>query len=281
MGGRALVCGGGGITGIAWEVGMLAGLASAGVDLAAADLVVGTSAGSFVGAAVASGVPLEALYEAQLAPLTADDVTARLGWGAIASWSWAMATSRDPVRGAARVGAMALRAPTVPEAQRRAVIASRLPVSSWPESTELRIVAVDAHSGEPAVFTRESGVDIVDAVGASCAVPGVWPPVTIDGRRYVDGGVRSTTNVDLAAGRDRVVLLAPIPRSLGWHGRLDRQLAALRAAGTRVAVVAPDAAARRAIGRNVLDPAARAPSARAGRAQAATVAAAVARVWSG
>ena len=121
---------------------------------------------------------------------------------------------------------------------------------------------------------------IVDAVGACCAVPGVWPPVTIDGRRYVDGGVRSTTNVDLAAGCDRVVLLAPIPRSLGRHGRLDRQLATLRRAGAEVVVVAPDAAARRAIGRNVLDPAARAPSARAGRAQAATEAARVAAVWS-
>ena len=278
MGGRALVCGGGGVTGIAWTFGMLAGLAEAGVDLTGADVVIGTSAGSFVGTGVAAGIPVEDLYVSQLAP-PEGGVAARLGWGSVASWVWASATSRDPVRAAARVGAMALRAPTMPEERRRAVVAARLPVAAWPER-DLRIVAVDAGSGQTSVFTRESGVNIVDAVGASCAVPGVWPPVTIDGRRYVDGGVRSTTNVDLVLGCDRVVLLAPIPRSLGRHGRLDRQVATLRRAGAEVVVVAPDAGARKAIGRNVLDPAARAPSARAGRAQAATEAARVAAVWS-
>ena len=278
MGGRALVCGGGGVTGIAWTFGMLAGLAEAGVDLAGADVVIGTSAGSFVGTGVASGIAVDDLYASQLAPPEAG-VAERLGWGSVASWVWASATSRDPVRAAARVGAMALRAPTMPEERRRAVIAARLPAAGWPER-DLRIVAVDAGSGRTAVFTRDSGVEIVDAVGASCAVPGVWPPVTIDGRRYVDGGVRSTTNVDLAVGCDRVVLLAPIARSLGRHHRLDRQLATLRRAGAEVVVVTPDAAARRAIGRNVLDPAARAPSARAGRAQAAAEVARVAAVWS-
>ncbi|WP_203699660.1 patatin-like phospholipase family protein [Asanoa iriomotensis] len=278
MGGRALVCGGGGVTGIAWELGVLAGLADAGVDLAAADVVIGTSAGSFVGAGVASGVPLEDLYAGQLVPPETGPA-AKLGFGSMASWVWAAATSRDPQRAAARVGAMALRAPTMPEERRRAVIAARLPAVSWP-SRDLRVVAVDAGSGQTRVFDRDSGVDIVDAVGASCAVPGVWPPVTIEGRRYVDGGVRSTTNVDLAAGCDRVVLLAPIARSLGRHGRLDRQLATLRRAGASVVVVTPDVAARRAIGRNVLDPAARAPSARAGRAQAAAEVSRVAAVWS-
>ncbi|WP_203716959.1 patatin-like phospholipase family protein [Asanoa siamensis] len=279
MGGRALVCGGGGVTGIAWELGMLAGLAAQGVDLTAADVVVGTSAGSFVGAGVASGVPVEDLYAAQLAP-PETGTPAKLGWTSVASWVWASATSRDPVRAAARVGAMALRAPTMPEARRRAVIAARLPTVDWPTGRDLRIVAVDAGSGETTVFTGDSGVDIVDAVGASCAVPGVWPPVTIDGRRYVDGGVRSTTNVDLATGCDRVVLLAPIARAVGRHHRLGRQLATLRRAGAEVVMVTPDPAARRAIGRNVLDPAARAPSARAGRAQAAAEVARVAAVWS-
>ncbi|GIF76124.1 patatin [Asanoa siamensis] len=258
---------------------MLAGLAAQGVDLTAADVVVGTSAGSFVGAGVASGVPVEDLYAAQLAP-PETGTPAKLGWTSVASWVWASATSRDPVRAAARVGAMALRAPTMPEARRRAVIAARLPTVDWPTGRDLRIVAVDAGSGETTVFTGDSGVDIVDAVGASCAVPGVWPPVTIDGRRYVDGGVRSTTNVDLATGCDRVVLLAPIARAVGRHHRLGRQLATLRRAGAEVVMVTPDPAARRAIGRNVLDPAARAPSARAGRAQAAAEVARVAAVWS-
>jgi NTE family protein len=122
-------------------------------------------------------------------------------------------------------------------------------------------------------------VPIVLAVAASCAVPGVYPPVTIDGRRYVDGGMRSAANTDLAAGSDRVVVLAPIPRGLGPMASVDRHVAGLT--GARVAVVSPDAPSRMAIGRNVLDPAARAPSARAGRAQGAVVAQRIAEVWTG
>jgi NTE family protein len=102
--------------------------------------------------------------------------------------------------------------------------------------------------------------------------------VTIDGRRYVDGGMRSAANADLAEGCDRVVVLAPIPRGVGPLASVDAQVTGMVA---RVAVVSPDEAARRAIGRNVLDPAARAGSARAGRAQAAGVAAQVTEVWQG
>ncbi len=128
------------------------------------------------------------------------------------------------------------------------------------------------------VFDRDSGVSLVDAVGASCAVPGVWPPVTINGRRYIDGGVRAPANVDLAAGYDRVVVLAPISVAFRRDARVAAQVAALPA-GTHTVVIAPDPAAGRAIGRNVLDPARRASAARAGRAQAAHVLAAVREVW--
>jgi NTE family protein len=110
-------------------------------------------------------------------------------------------------------------------------------------------------------------------------VPGVYPPVTIGERRYVDGGIRSAANTDLAAGYDRVVVLAPIPRGMGPMAGVDRHVAGLT--GTRVAVVSPDAASRTAIGRNVLDPAARAGSARAGRAQASAVVEQVAEAWTG
>jgi NTE family protein len=140
------------------------------------------------------------------------------------------------------------------------------------------VTAADAVSGEFVAFDRDTGVGLVDAVGASCAVPGVWPPVTIGDRRYIDGGIRSATNADLAAGADRVVVIAPVNAGGGPIRRLAGQVAALRRTAA-VAVVRPDRAARRAIGRNALDPARRAPAARAGRAQAATVAAAVAQVW--
>ncbi|MEH0828949.1 MULTISPECIES: patatin-like phospholipase family protein [unclassified Micromonospora] len=273
---RALVLGGGGVTGVAWEWGLLAGLARRGVALADADLVVGTSAGSVVGAQLCSGRPVAESYEAQLAP-PQGGVAARFGWAAVARLVWAGGRTRDAARARARVGAMALAARTPSEASRRAVIEARLPVREWP-ARRLLVTAVDAHSGEFVVFDADSGVSLVDAVAASCAVPGVWPPVTISDRRYVDGGVRSTVNADLAAGAERVVVLAPMTSGFGPMPRLAAQVSALRSAA-RVAVVSPDRAARAAIGRNVLDPARRAAAARAGFAQAEAVAAEVAEVW--
>jgi NTE family protein len=123
-------------------------------------------------------------------------------------------------------------------------------------------------------------VPLVEAVAASCAVPGIWPPVSTGGRRFIDGGVRSPANADLATGFSRVVVIAPIMRGIGPLVGVDAQVAALRADGSLVTVVSPDAGAVAAIGRNVLDPSRRAGSARAGRVQAAAAADAVAAVWS-
>jgi NTE family protein len=278
---RALVLGGGGITGIAWEIGVLAGLAEAGVDLTGADLVVGTSAGSVVGAQLTSGADLEALFARQLEPPTGEQA-ARMTRSALLRYGLAALRSRrDDVGFRRRIGALALAAEraglTATEQERLDVIGSRLVSREWPDR-DLRITAVDAQSGEFRVLDRTSGVPLLQAVAASCAVPGVYPPVTIDGRRYVDGGMRSAANADLAEGHDRVVVLAPIPRGMGPLASVDAQVTGMVA---RVAVVSPDDASRRAIGRNVLDPAARAGSARAGRAQAAGVAAEVTEVWQG
>lgn len=272
---RALVLGAGGITGIAWEWGILAGLGAAGVDLSGADLVVGTSAGSLVGAQVASGVDVEQRYQAQLAPPD-DEIGGTLGAGLILRYGLAMITPpRSPRRIRARIGRLATRARTEPEAERMAVFESRLPVREWPDRA-LRVTAVDVETGEFRVFDRTAGVPLLRAVAASCAVPGVWPPVTIDGRRYMDGGIRSTTNADLAADHDRVVVLAPLPR--GFGARVAGQVAALRTR-SRVELVTPDAAAVKSFGRNVLDPARRADAARAGRAQSAAVVDRVRSVW--
>ena len=277
----ALVLGGGGITGIAWEVGVLAGLAEAGVDLTGADLVVGTSAGSVVGAQLTGGADLEMLFARQLEPPTGEQA-ARMTRSALLRYGLAALRSRgDDVGFRRRVGALALAAEqaglTPTEQERLDVIGSRLVSHEWPDR-DLRVTAVDAGTGEFRVLDRTTGVPLVHAVAASCAVPGVYPPVSIDGRRYVDGGMRSAANADLAEGCDRVVVLAPIPRGVGPLAGVDAQVTGMVA---RVAVVSPDEAARRAIGRNVLDPAARAGSARAGRAQAAGVAAEVAEVWQG
>jgi NTE family protein len=277
----ALVLGGGGITGIAWEIGVLAGLAEAGTDLSGADLVVGTSAGSVVGAQVASGEQLEAMYERQLAPASGEKM-ARLNRATLAQFGWAMLRSRGrDVEFRRRIGALALAAEraglTPPEQERLDVIGARLGGKEWPER-DLVVTAVDAQTGEFRTFDRDSGVPLLHAVAASCAVPGVYPPVTIDGRRYVDGGMRSSANADLAQGYDRLVVLAPITRGFGPMAGVDAQVTGLV---SRVAVVSPDAAGRAAIGRNVLDPAARAPSAKAGRSQAASVAERIAEVWNG
>ena len=275
---RALVLGGGGVTGIGWEWGVLAGLAAGGVDLAGADLVVGTSAGSVVGAQVAAGLDVEQRYQAQLVP-PAGEIAAAFGAGALLRYGLALVGPPSPQRFRARLGRLALRARTVPESERVEVIASRLPVHEWPSQRRLLVTAVDAATGEFRAFDRESGVPLVLAVAASCAVPFVWPPVTIDGRRYIDGGVRSGTNADLAAGYDRVVVLAPLPRGFGLTASAHAQVEALRAESNAV-LVSPDREALQAIGRNVLDPAKRAAAARAGRAQAGAVLDEVRAVWS-
>lgn len=267
---------GGGITGIAWELGLLAGLAERGVDLTDADLVVGTSAGSVVGAQLISGVPVEDLFAEQLRDATGE-IAARLTPGMLLRWLVSSALPGNDQQARARLGRKALSAHTVPEAERRAVIESRLPAHTWP-ARELKVTAVDAETGEFRVFDRASGVELVDAVAASCAVPLVWPPVTIDGRRYMDGGTRSTANADLAAGFGRVVVLAPTAQALRRSGRIPTQLEALGPHAHHT-VVSPSAEARKVMGRNVLDPAFRAASARAGREQAAFVRDAVAVTW--
>lgn len=278
VGRRGLVLGGGGITGIAWEIGVVAGLAEAGVDVSSAELVVGTSAGSVVGAQLLSGVPIEDVYEEQVAD-AAGEAANRIGLGVILRLLAASLRTRHPERGRARLGRAALAARTEPESEWRGRFAPALAGRAWPER-RLRLTAVDAQSGEDVVFERDSGVPLLDAVAASCAVPLVFPPVTIDGRRYMDGGVRSLANADLAIDCDRVVVLAPVTAALRRAGRISWQLASL-GPGVRSVAVSPDAQARRAIGRNVLDPARRADAARAGRAQAARAAGRVAAVWAG
>ncbi|MFI5274639.1 MAG: patatin-like phospholipase family protein, partial [Ktedonobacterales bacterium] len=257
--------------------GLLWGLAEAGLDLSQADVFVGTSAGSVVAAQLATGRSLDELFAAQIAE-GSGEIAARMSRAALARFLLAMAWPGDPQRARARLGRAALRAKTVPEAERRAVIGRRLSTDTWPRS-RLLIAAVNAETGAAVVFDRDSGVSLIDAVAASCAVPLVWPPITINGQRYIDGGVRSVVNVDLAKGCERLVVIAPTTAALRRADRPAAQVAAL-GSDVRSVMVSPNAAARTAIGPNVLDPAHRAASASAGRAQAAEVADRVRAVWS-
>ncbi|MDX8149050.1 patatin-like phospholipase family protein [Lentzea sp. BCCO 10_0061] len=271
---RALVLGGGGVTGIAWETGILHGLAEQGVDLTDADLFVGTSAGSVVAAELAGGGVLADLYAGQLLPPDGE-IPARLTSWMVVRYALSYVMPGSPARKRARLGRAAVKARTPSEESRLAVFDSRLSIKDWPERA-LKVTAVDVENGKFVAFDRDSGVPLVKAVASSCAVPLVWPPVSINGSRYMDGGMRSVANVDLAAGYERVVVIAPLTRSASPAATPGAQAAKL---GVPSIVVSPDSAALAAIGSNLLDPAKRKPAAEAGYAQAVSIAAAVRKVW--
>ncbi|WP_018654771.1 patatin-like phospholipase family protein [Actinomadura flavalba] len=259
----ALVLGGGGVAGIAWQIGVLAGLADAGRDATGADLVVGTSAGAAVAAQLGAGLSLEALFARQADPAlqTPEEVPSGPVGVVLETMLRLVGEISDPAERRRAVAEFALDAPTPPEETRRKVIEARLPSHDWPDR-DVRITAVEASAGTPVVFDRASGVSLVDAVTASCAVPGVWPPATIGDARYIDGGVRSLVNADLAEGHDRVLILAP-----SADPALDEQIAALT--GT-VELITPDEASLAAFGPDPLAPSTRTPAAEAGRAQGRT-----------
>jgi NTE family protein len=286
----ALVLGGGGAAGNAWQIGVIAGLAEAGLDLTeAADLVIGTSAGATTAAQVRSGLPPAELLAAVLSPPVQPAGQNRerppsLPMAAVFERMRAIgaaATSAAELQRA--MGAFGLESDSVlgPAAgqQRRALVAARLPRPEWPDRPMI-VVAVDAHTGEVAAFDRDSGVDLADAVTASTALPGLVPTHNINGTHYINGGVRSNENADLASGYANVVVLAPFdgrdqtPPEGQFEGLrrlpgadLAGQVEGLREQGSRVEVITPDADSRAAMGKNQMDPATRVPAARAGLAQ--------------
>lgn len=275
---RGLVLGGGGITGIAWETGLLLGLQDLGIDLTVADAVVGTSAGSVVGAQITTGIALSDLFAYQVstpkpAPL------ARISPVVLAGFARSMLRARGDLeafgRHVGRWSAKRAAAGKLPTLDARFdAIRERLPIQEWGPGGRLQVTAVDIETGALRVFDGTDGVTLVEAVAASCAVPGVYPPVPIQGRSYVDGGARSGSNADLLTDCDRVLAFTPVDRAVGPMRTAGELLG-----GVPHLVVSPDAASVAAIGKNVLDPARRAASARAGRDQAAAVAPLAREIW--
>jgi NTE family protein len=269
---KTLVLGGGGITGIAWHLGVLCGLQRAGVPLGDADTVIGTSAGSVVGTIVTADVDLEAAVAAQELPAGGSRRP-----GGNGEWLTAMAVLADPsvpaLEARMRVGAMALAA-GLDEQAYLTRMESVLPVREWPDR-DLRITVVDTADGRDLVLDATSGVPLLQAVAASCAVPGLMPPVSIGDRRYMDGGVRLGAGADLAAGAERLVVLAP----LAVLGR-DRIVAEIAASGApSTLLIEPDPEALAAFGQNVMDPSSRPAAVRAGLRQGIVLADAVRAVW--
>jgi NTE family protein len=292
---RALVLGGGGSAGNAWEIGVIAGLFDAGLDVTEADLIIGTSAGSTAAAQITSATqPTELLAniiaaapQPRTGPVGADRGRAQNRPAAdhMEKTSEIIGAAEDAADMRRRMGAAALETDAASgssgQTQRRATVAARLPSQHWPQRPML-IVAVDAHTGEPVVFDRHSGVDLVDAVTASCAGPGV-PPHSIGDSRYIDGGYRSNENADLAAGYGRVLVLSPLGgRSrapLDWGIHLAAQADELRARGSRVETIFPDSNSRDAFGVNLMDPSTRPPAARAGYNQGRALAEQLTEFW--
>jgi NTE family protein len=269
------------VTGIAWEVGLLAGLRDGGADVSGADLVIGTSAGSAVGAVVASGEDLDDLYAEQTSPPAEDAAAGVFGSREALTLFGLMLLPGSGRTKRRRIGHAARRAHPGSAEQQVRVFANRLRLADgslphWP-GRDLKITAVEAETGSFTVFDRHSGVDLVHAIAASCAVPLVWPPVEINGRHYVDGGMRSAVNADLATGCDVVLAVAPLTKALTRYHSLPEQLRRTRA--RRTAWIAPDRASLEAIGKNLLDPSMRMGAARAGRAQGRRMAAEVSEGW--
>jgi NTE family protein len=277
------VLAGGGVAGIAWEIGVLHGLRAAGGVLATAldapALVVGTSAGSVVGTMVAAAADrgpdwdLADAWAAQHAPSTTE-LPRTVDLEALFTRMADPALTDDPPAARRAAGEFARELDPADAPGRGASVSARLPVHDWPR-VPLRITAVDARSGEVAVFDARSGVALDDAVTASCAVPGIWPVVPIDGHVYMDGGVASLAHAPLAAGHDRIVVLAPmVPPGVGGMRGLEDELAEVRTTGAEVVLVGPDEEYLAGPGGNALDPAARPEAAdlgdRFGRAVAAT-----------
>lgn len=288
---RALVVGGGGAAGNAWALGVIAGLATRGVEVTAAELIVGTSSGSTVAAQITSGTRPDELYAAILAE-AAPPRAGHAGAGAgrtphrsgadYLAWSNAIiADARDAADLRRRLGAAALARDAGDGAGRRwhDIVAARLTCHEWPHQPVL-VTAVDAHTGEPVVFDRNSGVDLVDAVAASTSP---LTPYRIGERRYLDGGYRRGENADLATGYGQVLVLSPFGgRSRmppAWGMDLATQVDELRAGGSSVVTVFPDAGAGDAFGANALDPSTRPQAARGGYEQGRALADSLAERW--
>jgi NTE family protein len=274
---RALVLGGGGVTGIAWEIGVLSGLLSAGVDLRNADVVIGTSAGAYVGAAYASGYDIDQLLAEQLQASDAEVATV-VSEATVTEWLEAFGVGgADRAKVGAEFGKIAKAHPEpISLERRRAVVEARLVVREWP--TALRVTAIDADTGELHVFDSQSGVALLDAVSASSAVPGVWPLEHINDRAWIDGGTVSTANTTLADGYDPVLAIAPMPWAFGEIPGAADDVAAM-SENAAVMLTSPDERSTAAIGPNPFDPERRGAAASAGREQGVEVAGAVGVLW--
>ncbi|HEU0167008.1 MAG TPA: patatin-like phospholipase family protein [Chloroflexota bacterium] len=274
---RALVLGGGGGTGVAWEIGIVYGLKQAGIDLNDADVIVGTSAGAMVGAQIRQRKNFVQLWQAQVQiaeaggnnPVRiADPATTQKVMDLMASGVELTAEVRR------QMGQWALEAKAQPAETFVGTITKGLG-EAWPDKP-LRATGVDVEDGSVVAFDKDSGVPLGTAVAISMCVPGMVMPIPAAGRRCMDGGMAGT-NIGLAAGYDAV--LAVVTRD---EPRSQAEVEVLRASGAQVVYLPPDAASARALGET---PAERFSTVRRGLAaqegarQAESAAAEIRTIW--
>ena len=245
-------------------------MADAGLDVRNADIFVGTSAGARVALNLASQMTLDEIFQRRTRPSAQPaEPPPSVDWGQIRTeLARAKQPGGSPTTILQRIGALALAVAQGKGVERRPIVAAQLPIQTWPEQRVL-IAAVNAETGERCAFDHNSGIDLVDAVIATTAFFG-WPPAIFRGHHYIDGGFYSSDNADLAAGFDRVLILAL--RAVGPSMSLislDSAVAILRAGGTQVEVIHPDedALATLAQAGGPMNPAVSKPAATAGRLQ--------------
>jgi len=284
---RALVIAGGGPLGRAWEIGLLKGLKDAGIDLTQADMVVGTSIGGILGAQIRAGKALDSLYSASLAPAGSpapasgpppyDPAYAQQAIQPVASLTSAAELS-PAVR--IEVGKRALAAPRAisEDAQVKATASSLGDIHDWPAQL-LKLPAVDAADGSIRLFDKTQGVPLEQAVAATTANPASGKtPITIDGRRYMEGTLGGS-HVEVAAGYAAIVALTPATLLKPEIAR--QQVEAMRSKGEKIVALEPDAESLAAMGPDRFDLSRAKPAAEAGFNQAASLAPQVRSLWLG
>jgi len=275
---RAVVLGGGGVTGMAWEIGIITALLQGGIDLADADIIIGTSAGSFVGSALASGYDMRKLYESQFIQNTSE-VNASISSELMMLWTKAFQYGKDDKKEIGKVfGDIAKKyPPKVSREERKLIVESRLVTNIWP--SKLKVTAIDAETGNLHVFDKDSRTTLINAVNASGAVPGLWPFVTFNEKDWIDGGMVSSTNAHLADCYNKVVILSPMPQKYGLVSSVREDVAEMQKEST-VSLIVPNEDSILAIGKNPYDPTHTALSAKAGFNQGLKEVSAIYKIWS-
>jgi NTE family protein len=286
------VLGAGGVLGAAWTIGALSALEElAGFEAGTCDYIVGTSAGSVLAALLGAGVPVRDLVEDQLGNAVRTGPLAGYTYDHDRATGGALPSLPRPRMGSSRLLMRAVRHPrsVTPLAAAssllptgrgslwtvRHLVDAISPVGQWSPHPGVWIVAMDYDSGRRVTFGRpgEPPAELAEAVLASCSIPAWYPPVTIDGRRYIDGGTCSPTSLDLLAGLglDEVYVLAPMcsfeydePTTVGARversfrrtvtRRMVREAGRVRAGGTQVTLLGPGREDLEAIGANLMDP---------------------------